>query len=72
VFEMLCGKTVHRFEIEKARSIFMLSENYTMDELKKARKMMLKVYHPDTAGEGVTRESQIINKAYDLLKLELN
>lgn len=68
---VLCGKTVHEFEIEKARAIFMLTEDYTAEDLKKARRMMLKVYHPDEAGEEVTREAQIINKSYNLLKAEL-
>ena len=67
---MLCGKTIHAFEIEKARAIFMLPEDYTADDLKKARRLMMKVYHPDK-GEDVTREAQIINDSYDLLKAEL-
>jgi hypothetical protein len=70
VNSILCGKTVHAFELEKARAIFMLPEDYTVDDLKKARRLMLKVYHPDS-GDDVTRESQMINKAYDLLKAEL-
>lgn len=71
VNQMLCGKTVHEFEIEKARAIFMLTEDYAAEELKKARRLMMKVYHPDIAKEDVTREAQIINDAYDLLKTEL-
>ena len=71
VNEILCGKTVHEFEVEKARAIFMLPEDYTADDLKKARRLMMKVYHPDKAGEDVTREAQIINDAHDLLKAEL-
>lgn len=68
---MLCGTTVHAFEIEKARAIFMLPEDYTFDDLKRAKKMMLKVYHPDNAGEDMTIQSQIINKSFNLLKSEL-
>ena len=71
VNQLLCGKTVHEFEIEKARAIFMLPADYTASDLKKARRLMMKVYHPDVAGEDVTRESQIINDAHDLLKAEL-
>lgn len=71
VNRMLCGKTVREFEMEKARAIFMLPQDYTAEDLKKARRLMMKVYHPDVAGEDVTRESQIINDAHDLLKAEL-
>lgn len=69
---MLCGTTVHQLEIEKARALFMLSENYTMDDLKKARNLLMKVYHPDVAEEyGTTEASQIINNYFTLLKNEL-
>jgi hypothetical protein len=71
VSQMLCGRIIHDFEIEKARSIFMLPEDYTATDLKKARRLMMKVYHPDIAEDDVTREAQIINDAYDLLKAEL-
>jgi hypothetical protein len=71
VNQILCGKTVHEFEVEKARAMFMLPKDYTATDLKKARRLMMKVYHPDVADDDVTRESQIINDAYDLLKAEL-
>ena len=71
VNKFLCGKTVHEFELEKARAIFMLPWDYTAEELKRARRLMMKVYHPDKGEEDVTRESQIINEAYTLLKSEL-
>ena len=68
---ILCGKTVHEFEVEKARAIFMLTKDYTAEDLKKARRLMMKVWHPDKAQEDVTREAQIINDAHDLLRTEL-
>lgn len=71
VNQMLCGKTVHEFEIEKARAIFMLPKDYSDSDLKKARRLMMKVYHPDKGEEDTTREAQIINDAYDLLKENL-
>jgi hypothetical protein len=71
VNQMLCGKTVYEFELEKARAIFMLPKDYTSEDLKKARRLMMKVYHPDKAGVDVTREAQIINDAHDLLKADL-
>lgn len=67
----LCGQTVHELEIEKARNLFMLPENYTMEELKKARNMMMKVYHPDVAEFDTTAASKIINNSFKLLKNEL-
>jgi hypothetical protein len=69
--DFLCGKTVHEFEIEKARALFMLPEDYTADDLKKAYRLMMKVWHPDKAQEDVTREAQILNEAHALLKAEL-
>lgn len=71
VQSLLCGKTVHEFEVEKAMAIFMLPEDYSISDLKKARRLMMKVYHPDKGEDDVTREAQIINDAYDLLKAEL-
>ena len=71
VNQTLCGKTVYEFELEKARAIFMLPKDYTSEDLKKARRLMMKVYHPDKSGEDVTREAQIINNAYNLLKSHL-
>jgi hypothetical protein len=71
VNQILCGKTVYAFELEKARAIFMLPRDYTAEDLKKARRLMMKVYHPDKADVDVTREAQIINDSYDLLKADL-
>jgi len=68
---MLCGEYIHKFKIEKAQSLFMLPDNYTLSDLKKARRLMMKVYHPDVADEDVSREAQLINDAYELLKNEL-
>lgn len=69
--EFLAGKTIHDWEIEKARTVFMLEEDYSEQDLKRARRLLMKVYHPDVAGEDTTRETAIINKMYDALKTEL-
>lgn len=71
IANLLCGKTIYEFELEKARALFMLDENYTNDNLKKARRLLMKAYHPDVAGEDVTREAQIINDSYNLLRSHL-
>lgn len=69
---MLCGTTVQDLELEKARALFMLHEDYTMEDLKKARNLLMKVYHPDVAGVADTTEaSQIINRSFVLLKNHL-
>jgi hypothetical protein len=69
---MLCGKTVHQCELEHAKAVMMVPDNYTKEDLKKSRRLLMKVYHPDRArDDDVTRESQIINNAYDLLNAEL-
>ena len=62
---LLCSKTVEAYELDKARALFMLSEDYEMEDLNRAKRLMLQVYHPE--GSGVTRESRIIEKAYYLL-----
>ena len=68
---MLCGKTIHEMEVERARALFMLPPTYTLDELKKARNMMAKVYHPDVAEFDTTEAQKTINAAFRLLKQEL-
>ena len=69
---MLCGTTVQDLELEKARALFMLHEDYTMEDLKKARNLLMKVYHPDASGVADTTEaSQIINRSFVLLKNHL-
>jgi hypothetical protein len=70
--KMLCGQTIHEMEVEKARNLFMLRENYTIEELKKARNMMAKVFHPDVAEFDTTEAAKIINHSFRLLKAEFN
>ena len=69
VNRMLHGKTLYQFDIEKNRALFMLSEDYTMDELTAAFHKMMEVWQPD--GEAETAESVILKKAYYALVAEL-
>lgn len=66
---LLCGKTVHEFELEKARALFMLPEGFSRDDLEVAYVRMKQVYEnlPDSDG----REVEIINKAFWLLQAGL-
>lgn len=67
----LCGRELYEYEIEKARAIFMLPERFTMEDLKKARNMLVKAYHPDMAGEDdvyASEATKIINNSYKLLQ----
>ena len=68
---LLAGKTLHDWDVEKARTVFMLDDDYTEQDLKKARRLLMKAYHPDVAEEDTSREVTIINDMYDLLKMEL-
>ena len=68
---LLVGKTLHDWDVEKARTVFMLDDDYTEQDLKKARRLLMKAYHPDVAEEDTSREVTIINDMYDLLKMEL-
>jgi hypothetical protein len=62
---LLCSKTVEAYELDKARALFMLPEDYEMEDLNRAKRLMLQVYNPE--GGGINRESRIIEKAYSLL-----
>ena len=68
---LLAGKTLHDWDVEKARTVFMLDDDYSEQDLKKARRMLMKVYDPDVAEEDTSRDVTIINDMYDLLKMEL-
>ena len=49
----------------------MLPERFTMEDLKKARNMLVKAYHPDMAGEDdvyASEATKIINNSYKLLR----
>lgn len=64
--------THHSFELLKARSLFMLEEDYTKDALKRQRNRLLKTYHPDEgADDECLMYAQKINDAYHLLAEEL-
>ncbi|MBQ8625007.1 MAG: hypothetical protein IJ419_02410 [Agathobacter sp.] len=69
VNRMLHGKTLYQFELEKHRALFMLTEDYDMDDLTAAFHKMMQVWQPD--GEGETPESIILKKAYYALIAEL-
>ena len=74
VNERLCGKLIEDEKLQKAKILFMIEDNddYTLSDLKRTRRMMMKIYHPDVAEYNVTREAKIINDAYDVLKRDLN
>ena len=69
VNRMLHGKTLYQFDIEKNRALFMLTEDYDMEDLDAAFHKMMAVWQPEGVGE--TPESVIIKKAYYALISEL-
>ena len=70
VNDMLCGKTVLDFELEKARALFMLTENFTKDDLAVAYDRMAKVYGNLDYSDGL--EMEIINKSFYLLHSQIS
>lgn len=50
---------------EEAIRLFALHEPYTLDELKKKRRILQKFYHPDSGGNEIM--SKRINQAFDML-----
>lgn len=58
-------------ELQKALAVFFFEDtNFTKDELRKARKRLMKVYHSDSNNndEAALKQSQLINKYYELLE----
>ena len=64
---VLCGKTVYAFELEKARAVFMLPADYTLDDLNAAYRKMKTVYGEDPD----SREMSLLNKYYYFLQSDL-
>lgn len=62
VNSVLCGKTVYAFELEKARAVFMLPNNYTRDELIDAYNLMKRTY------DGRETELALLNRYYYFLQ----
>ena len=54
-------------EFNNALALFMLSPDYTLDEIKKQRKRLLKSFHPDEGDPESNQYAQRINCAYDIL-----
>ena len=60
-------------ELEKAKVLFMLDdrEDLTLEEVKKQRNRLIRMYHPDTGSVEDTQYAQKINSAYEVLKRSL-
>lgn len=60
-------------ELEKAKVLFMLDDrdNLSLEEVKKQRNRLIRMYHPDTGSAEDTQYAQKINKAYEVLKRSL-
>lgn len=53
--------------VHDAKVLFMINEDYTLDDLKSRYRKLQKAFHPDN-GEGDAEASQKINDAYAILK----
>lgn len=53
-------------ELFKAKTLFMVDDEYTEEEIRSQRKRLMKVYHPD-ADENTSEYAKKINEAYRLL-----
>lgn len=56
-------------EIDRAMGLYMVEDGFTLDQLKKQRNVLMKVFHPDIdTTEGADERSQFVINAYELLK----
>lgn len=61
--------TKHDIEVFAAKSLFMLEDGYTKEELKQQRNRMLKVFHPDESRNDTTLMAEYTKKINDAYKL---
>ena len=54
-------------ELNLAKARFMVSDNYTLEEIRNTRNLLVKVFHPDNSNMG-NEKIQIINRDYAILK----
>lgn len=54
-------------ELEKARALYMLGSEYTHEDIRRQRAILLKAFHPDSANVETGEYVSKINYAYDLL-----
>lgn len=47
-------------------------ENLTLEQVKKQRNRLIRMYHPDTGSDADTKFAQKINNAYEILKNSIN
>lgn len=56
-------------DIDRAMGLYMVEDEFTLDQLKKQRNILMKAFHPDNdTTEGSDERSQFVIKAYELLK----
>lgn len=59
-------KSNSQSELEKAKTLFMVSDGYSVEEIKKIRNRLIKSFHPD-GNEFDDEYAKKINNAYDVL-----
>lgn len=60
---------IRKADIEylKAKSLYMIDDEYTLEEINTTKKQLLRVFHPDEQ-DGDNNKSKIILKYYEILK----
>lgn len=59
-------------ELERAKGLFMITDSYSIEELKKQRNKLMKVFHPDADNsDDAMKHTIYIQKAYELLEQNL-
>lgn len=61
-------KNKHNLELIKAQSLFMVEDDYTLEDIKETKRILIKAFHPDESNTSNTRYAQRINEAYRILK----
>lgn len=59
-------KEVKQLSYQEAKNIYMFDDSYTLEELKKQKRRLIKAFHPDNA-DGDKAYAQKIVEAYEVL-----
>lgn len=66
-----CAPSADLSEIERAKALFMLGDEFSKSDLKRQRAILLKAFHPDAGNVADAKYTERIIAAYDLLMKEI-
>lgn len=61
-------KNKNSLELLKAQTLFMVDEDYTLEDIKETKRILMKAFHPDEGNTSNIKYSQRINEAFKILK----